>query len=158
MTARELVGPLVGFLRLSLYAEFLSESTVRGREFFILIQELKFSTMCKQWQHFLYYFTVREREEYKRNKRPASECFTCQSDMWQGQDSLSLSLGFCNGGGGGIIASAEHTSLVGGSGGISPPRKFQIWRLRNAIFSSLSWDMSPKNRPPIWKWQTIASH
>lgn len=81
MTARELVGPLVGFLRLSLYAEFLSESTVRGREFFILIQELKFSTMCKQWQHFLYYFTVREREEYKRNKRPASECFTCQSDM-----------------------------------------------------------------------------
>ena len=53
MTARDLVGPLVGFLRLILYAEFLSESTVRGREFFILIQELKRSTMCKQWQHFL---------------------------------------------------------------------------------------------------------
>ena len=28
MTARDLVGPLVGFLRLILYAEFLSESTV----------------------------------------------------------------------------------------------------------------------------------
>ena len=53
MTARDLVGPLVGFLRVSLYAEFLSESTVRGKEFFILIQELKLSTMCKQWQHFL---------------------------------------------------------------------------------------------------------
>ena len=47
MTARDLVGPLVGFLRLSLYAEFLSESTVREREFFILIQELKLSTICK---------------------------------------------------------------------------------------------------------------
>ena len=54
MTARDLVGPLVGFLRVSLYAEFLSESTVRGKEFFILIQELKLSTMCKQWQHFLF--------------------------------------------------------------------------------------------------------
>ena len=53
MTARDLVGPLVGFLRVSLYAEFLSESTVRRKEFFILIQELKLSTMCKQWQHFL---------------------------------------------------------------------------------------------------------
>ena len=53
MTARELVGPLVGFLRLSLYAEFLSESTVRGRAFFILIQELILSTVCKQWHHFL---------------------------------------------------------------------------------------------------------
>ena len=53
MTSRDLVGLLVGFLRLILYAEFLSESTVRGREFFILNQELKISTMCKQWQHFL---------------------------------------------------------------------------------------------------------
>ena len=36
---------------------------------------------------------------------------------------------------GAIIASAEGTSLVGRSG-YSPPENSQIWRLRNAIFST----------------------
>ena len=36
----------------------------------------------------------------------------------------------------GIIARAEGTSLVGGSGGVLPQKNFQIWRLRNAIFST----------------------
>ena len=38
-------------------------------------------------------------------------------------------------GGRGIIASAEGTRLVGGSEG-PPPENFQIWRLRNVIFST----------------------
>ena len=96
MTARDLVGPLVGFLRLSLYAEFVSESTVWGREFFIVIQELKLSTMCKQWQHFLIickYTIVRCEREKSINEIKASlpNVFTCESDLWQAQDSLSLS-------------------------------------------------------------------
>ena len=36
----------------------------------------------------------------------------------------------------GVIARAEGTSLVGGSGGLLPEKNFQIWRLRNAIFST----------------------
>ena len=36
-------------------------------------------------------------------------------------------------GGGGIIESAEGKSLVGG---LPPLENFQIWRLRNAIFST----------------------
>ena len=47
---------------------------------------------------------------------------------------------FVMGGGGevgGIIESAYGKSLVGGSGGkYPPPENFQIWRLRNAIFST----------------------
>ena len=38
---------------------------------------------------------------------------------------------------GGLIASAEGTSIVGGGLGVSsPPENFQIWRLRNVIFYS----------------------
>ena len=44
---------------------------------------------------------------------------------------------------GGIIASAEGPSLLGGSWRYFPPETFQIWRLRNAIF------ITPKNRPRI---------
>ena len=36
----------------------------------------------------------------------------------------------------GIIARAEGTSLVRGPGGVLPQKNFQIWRLRNAIFST----------------------
>ena len=55
---------------------------------------------------------------------------------------------FCNGGGGGIIAGVEGTSLVGGSNLEARKRYFLH-----------SWDMSPKNRPRrVWKWQTNASH
>ena len=36
----------------------------------------------------------------------------------------------------GIIARAEGTSLVGGSGGVLPLKNFQNCRLRNAIFST----------------------
>ena len=32
--------------------------------------------------------------------------------------------------------SAEGTNLVRGSSGILPPENFQIWRLRNALFST----------------------
>ena len=41
-------------------------------------------------------------------------------------------------GGGGIIASAESKSFVGGGGvgGYPPPENFQIWRFGNAIFST----------------------
>ena len=73
MTARDLVGPLVGFLRVSLYAEFLSESTVRGKEFFILIQELKLSTMCKNGSTFFsfvnkLFYGARERRVLTKSK------------------------------------------------------------------------------------------
>ena len=34
------------------------------------------------------------------------------------------------------MASAEGTSLVRGVWGYPPPEDFQIWRLRNAIFST----------------------
>ena len=44
---------------------------------------------------------------------------------------------------GGIIASAEGPSLLGGSWRYFPPENVQIWRLRNAIF------ITPKNRPRI---------
>ena len=41
-----------------------------------------------------------------------------------------------NGGGGGIIASAKGMSLVGGVWGYPPPENCEIWRPRNAIFST----------------------
>ena len=56
-----------------------------------------------------------------------------------------------------IIASAEGTNLLGGCGGILPQKIFNL-EAPKRYFQHLSWDMSPKNRPRIWKWQTIASH
>ena len=54
-----------------------------------------------------------------------------------------------------MIASAEGKSLVGGCGVILP-RKFLNLEAPKRYFHHLSWDMSPKNRPRIRKWQTIA--
>ena len=54
-----------------------------------------------------------------------------------------------------MIASAEGKSLVGGCG-IILPRKFLNLEAPKRYFHHLSWDMSPKNRPRIRKWQTIA--
>ena len=54
-----------------------------------------------------------------------------------------------------MIASAEGKSLVGGCGVILL-RKFLNLEAPKRYFHHLSWDMSPKNRPRIRKWQTIA--
>ena len=54
-----------------------------------------------------------------------------------------------------MIASAEGKSLVGGCGVILP-RKFLNLEAPKRYLHHLSWDMSPKNRPRIRKWQTIA--
>ena len=42
--------------------------------------------------------------------------------------------------------------------GYSRPESFQIWRLRNSFFSTFHEICLRKNRPQIWKWQTILSH
>ena len=57
----------------------------------------------------------------------------------------------------GIIARAEGTSLVG-VWLCPPPEKFSNLEAPKSYFQHLTWDMSPKSRPRIWKWQTIASH
>ena len=54
-----------------------------------------------------------------------------------------------------MIASAEGKSLVGGCGVILP-RKFLNLEAPKRYLHHLSWDTSPKNRPRIRKWQTIA--
>ena len=54
-----------------------------------------------------------------------------------------------------MIASAEGKSLVGGCRVILP-RKFLNLEAPKRYLHHLSWDMSPKNRPRIRKWQTIA--
>ena len=54
-----------------------------------------------------------------------------------------------------MIASAEGKSLVGGCGVILL-QKFLNLEAPKRYFHHLSWDMSPKNRPRIRKWQTIA--
>ena len=58
---------------------------------------------------------------------------------------------------GGTISSAEGTNLVGELG-VSSPRKFSNLEALKRSFQHFSWNMSPKNRPRICKWKTIASH
>ena len=56
-----------------------------------------------------------------------------------------------------IMASAEGTRLVvRGSG--SSLRKLLNLEASKRYFQHLSWDVSPRNRPRIWKWQTIVIH
>ena len=76
-------------------------------------------------------------------------------DAVQGRSWVFLLRGW--GGGGGALTWLPKVRALWGGLRVSSPRKVSNLEATKRYFQHLSWDMSPKNRPRIWKWQTIAS-